>query len=304
MTLHTDYRLSLFAVAASTVAAMAVLGLTGMVVPLELAAYMIGFPAFFFGLHVVYGKFRPVPRLSQLTGSLAILIAAACASSLVAHVGMRLGMPLQDNALAAADRLLGIDTPSLALAFARHPQISTMLARIYDTTVPVLFLSAIVLSLLEHERRVWELVLGYSGGLFVCCTISAVAPATANFVHAAFTAQELTGLPSGSGVFHMKAVHYFRDGKALIVEAGRFAGVVTFPSFHTMMALIVGYAWRGFGLVSIATYLWATLVVVSTIPIGGHYVVDLFAGAVLWMVMVPGLALWRSRQLGRSTARQ
>ena len=33
-----------------------------------------------------------------------------------------------------------------------------------------------------------------------------------------------------------------------VFSAGKFSGVVTFPSFHTMMALIVGYAWRGFGL--------------------------------------------------------
>jgi membrane-associated phospholipid phosphatase len=296
MTADAEYRLSVVAVATSAIAAAAVIKLTGMAIPDELLAAMLGFPALFFGLHVLYGYFRPVLRLSLLTGSLALLLAAACASSLIAHVGMRLRFPLQDQALAAADRLLGIDTPGLALAFAEFPRLSDFLARLYDTTVPAVFLAAIGFSLYGKARRVWELVLGYSAGLFICCTISVVLPATANFIHAGLSAHELAGLPSGSGVFHMKAVHYFRDGNAMIVDAGKFAGVVTFPSFHTMMALIVAYACRGFGFVSLVAYLWAGLVIVSTIPIGGHYVIDLAAGAVLWLAMVSGVRLWRTQE--------
>ena len=291
-----EYRLSLLAVAGSAIMAVIVLNLSGMVLPFELTASMLGFPAFFFGLHTLYGKFRPVLRLSLLTGSLALLIAAACGSSLIAHVGMRFRMPLRDEALAAADRLLGIDTPALALAFTRYPQLSEILARLSDTTVPAVFLTASALSLSGRARRGWVLVLGYAAGLLICCTISVIAPATANFVYAGLTAHDLAGLPSGSGVFHMKAVHYFRDGESLIVDAGKFAGVVTFPSFHTMMALIVAYAWRGIRPVSFAASIWAALVLVSTVPIGGHYVIDLIAGAALWIAIVLGVKSWRTQE--------
>jgi membrane-associated phospholipid phosphatase len=302
MTANPEYRLSLVFVAASAIAAAAVIGLTGMSVPFELLAAMLGFPAFFLGLHLLYGFFRPVIRLSLLAGSLALLLAAACGASLIAHVGMRFRFPLQDRALAAADRFLGIDTPGLALAFAGFPQYSEPLARLYDTTVPAVFLAAIGLSLYGKAQRVWELVLGYSAGLFICCTVSVFLPATANFVHAGLSAHELAGLPSGSGVFHMKAVHYFRDGQAMLVDAGKFAGVVTFPSFHTMMALIVAYACRGCGPLSPLAWLWAGLIIVSTIPIGGHYVIDLIAGAALWIVIVLGVRFWRDRQMRRPIA--
>jgi membrane-associated phospholipid phosphatase len=281
-------------------AAAVVVQLTAMTVPFELLAAMLGFTALFLTLHLVYAVFRQDLRLSLLTGSLALLLAAACGASLVAHVGMRLRFPLQDSALAAADRLIGIDTPSLALAFAEYPWFSELLARLYDTTVPAVFLAAIGLSLASKAPRVWELVLGYSAGLFICCVISVILPATANFVHAGLTAQELAGLPNGSGVFHLKAVHYFRDGNALLVEPAKFAGVVTFPSFHTMMALIVAYGCRGFGLLSVLAWLWAGLIIVSTIPIGGHYVIDLIAGAVLWIAIVLGARILHSRKPRRS----
>jgi membrane-associated phospholipid phosphatase len=288
-----EYRLSLAAVAASAVAAMAIVNLTGMTVQSGLLTAMLAFPAGFFGLHLFYDRFRPVLRLSLLAGSLALLIAAACGSSLIAHVGMRFRMPLQDSALAAADRVLGIDTPGLALAFASYPQLSEILAKFYDTTVPAVFLSAIFLSLSGKAQRVWELVLGYCAGLFICCMVSVFWPATANFVYAGLTPNELVGLPSGSGVFHIEAVNYFRNGQNPIVDGGKFAGVVTFPSFHTIMALIVARGLRGHRGLGLLAWLWAALVIIATIPIGGHYVIDLIAGTALWISILLGIRYGR-----------
>ncbi len=62
-------------------------------------------------------------------------------------------------------------------------------------------------------------------------------------------------------------------------------GIVTFPSFHAAGAIILGYYGRhataGCAIVAIDVAM-----LVSTVPIGGHYVVDVLAGATIAIVAI------------------
>ena len=58
----------------------------------------------------------------------------------------------------------------------------------------------------------------------------------------------------------------------------------------------IGMRWL-FGI----TLIWNVLVLVSTIPIGGHYVIDLICGALLWLAAMKVEAmLRRSSMTGRA----
>ena len=89
------------------------------------------------------------------------------------------------------------------------------------------------------------------------------------------------GLPPGAGVYHLDAFARFHAGTDPDVRLSEMSGLVTFPSFHTVLALLAAQAlaetrWRWLGAA------WAVVVIVSTIPIGGHYVTDLIAGFAIW----------------------
>ncbi|MFN3551857.1 MAG: phosphatase PAP2 family protein, partial [Novosphingobium meiothermophilum] len=71
-----------------------------------------------------------------------------------------------------------------------------------------------------------------------------------------------------------------------VFDLAKVEGIVTFPSFHMVMALMAPYALRGAGLASMVAFVWAALVTVSSIVIGGHYVVDLLGGAVTWVAAI------------------
>jgi len=60
-----------------------------------------------------------------------------------------------------------------------------------------------------------------------------------------------------------------------------YAGIVSFPSYHTSMAIILAAATRSNRLVFIASSIVNSLMVVATIPIGYHYLVDLIAGGLI-----------------------
>ena len=115
---------------------------------------------------------------------------------------------------------------------------------------------------------------------------SALFPAIGTFEHLQFGRELGHALPSGSGINHLDAFSRLRSGDPVILDLLEAQGVVTFPSFPTMLALITTFAWRGVPKIFGAMVGWNALVIVFTIPIGGHYGIDLLGGTIAWGVLV------------------
>ncbi|MDJ1159486.1 phosphatase PAP2 family protein [Chelatococcus sp. SYSU_G07232] len=76
-------------------------------------------------------------------------------------------------------------------------------------------------------------------------------------------------------------------------------GIVTFPPFHTVLAILTAYACRDVRPLFVAAVLLNALVIVSTLPEGGHHLVDIMAGALIAGVTIIGVR----RALAVGTAR-
>lgn len=75
-------------------------------------------------------------------------------------------------------------------------------------------------------------------------------------------------------------VFYFSADPELGIDA--LEGVVTFPSVHLITGLIVVAMWR-WNVVALALASgWFGFMLLSTLPYGGHYIVDLLGGALVW----------------------
>ena len=87
--------------------------------------------------------------------------------------------------------------------------------------------------------------------------------------------------PGGS---YLPDAERLRSGHDLNFALAELTGVVTFPSFHTAMALAYIWGFRNTGPIG-----WSigvlNLVMLCAIPwIGGHYLVDMIAGAAMMLV--------------------
>ena len=58
-------------------------------------------------------------------------------------------------------------------------------------------------------------------------------------------------------------------------------GIVTMPSYHTVMAVLLTYAFRRTGLIGYGIATLNLVMLLSIPPIGGHYLVDVLAGGAL-----------------------
>jgi len=89
-----------------------------------------------------------------------------------------------------------------------------------------------------------------------------------------------------------------RDGSFRTLEVGNLLGIITFPSFHTAISLVLVWVARG-----IAWLFWPSLIVgigvlVSIPSEGGHYFVDVVAGA---LVTVAAIGLTTRRRALRTS---
>ena len=233
-------------------------------------------------LHRVYTRLRPDPLIAAATGGTAALLWAGLTAGMIALAGLRTGAALIDHYLAYADALLGADTRRLVAWTARHPWVGQILMVAYASAVPAVFAAALLLAHAHRSERMWNLCLEFAVLAVLCALSSALLPANGAFVHHGTAPAILSALPGNSGIFHMHVVEAYRSGSRAVVDVLELEGVATFPSFHTAMAAMTAYAVRGMRWITPAASIWCALVIASTIPIGGHYIVDLIAGSAAW----------------------
>jgi membrane-associated phospholipid phosphatase len=90
----------------------------------------------------------------------------------------------------------------------------------------------------------------------------------------------------------LEVLHAIRNSSRMVINPMELYGLVTFPSFHTAMALMTAAAWRDDRYLRWPMFIWNALVILSTLPIGGHYVVDVIAGALTWFLVFRYGAAW------------
>lgn len=254
-------------------------------VPVERSSLIlfIGVMAFLLAVYIVYGRWRPAPVLSNLCGAIAVASWSSGMAGIISLVGLRHKFPLIDDTLASVDRAAGLDLPSLILWFADQPFWANLLAAAYNSSSLQLFALIVFLAITQRFDKLWQLAFVCSLTVTAAASISMLLPAKGALAHFAFSSELLDRLPEGAGTYHLEKFAYFRSGISPEISFSSLQGVVTFPSFHFCMALMTIFATIGIRWLFGITLIWNALVLVSTVPIGGHYVIDLVCGALLWL---------------------
>jgi membrane-associated phospholipid phosphatase len=88
-----------------------------------------------------------------------------------------------------------------------------------------------------------------------------------------------------------------RDGSVRKLDLTQLMGIVTFPSYHATLPIILAWAQRDVARLRIIAPVWAVVTILATPVFGGHYGVDVLAGiglAVGGIAVAPALTRRRS----------
>ncbi|MFN3469215.1 MAG: phosphatase PAP2 family protein [Novosphingobium sp.] len=279
-----SHQASWLVIACGFLIALLILVASGIGISVTSVGPLVGLAMALVGVEFYYTAYRADERIAATCGTLATLIVAALLAAFISHASLRLGAPNVDAALSGADLALGIRAPNIVAAFAAYPAFARLLGVIYSTAMPVCMILALVLAAGGRRARASELAFSFTFCIVLAATVSIGFPALGSTVHHGI--EGIAGLPKSAGNFHMATVEYYRNHPTAVFDLAKVEGIVTFPSFHMVMALMAPYAMRGAGIASMAALVWAALVTVSSIVIGGHYVIDLLGGALTWAAAI------------------
>jgi hypothetical protein len=200
---------------------------------------------------------------------LALTLLSAMVFGVMSYLCLASSGHLVDSALLRIDRAMGFDWLAGFHFLQAHPTADTWLRLLYNSMPYQALYVAALLGVMGRKAILRE--------TFWVVAIAGLLTNIGVMLFPALGPFEQFGLQAhGAFLPEMKKL---LAGNDLTFSLAHLTGVVCFPSFHTAMAIIYTRALRGTGAVgwSVAA---ANAVMLLSIPfIGGHYLIDMIAGA-------------------------
>lgn len=228
---------------------------------------------------VVYRKLRPAPPIARLASYAALWIVFTAVGCIFTYLAASVSRPLVDGYLTSCDHFLGFDWIGWSSGVHRNALLTGILRAAYDSLGLQIVASIIILSFGTGPDRNAELLLGAILSLTVTALISAVWPTLGPWTP--FNDQ----YASSDDLLNARDVLTMRASGTTSFALARLRGIVTFPSYHTVLAILFAYAHRGRW--SFPVFLVINCLMIASIPSeGGHYLSDVLAGAGVAVVAI------------------
>ena len=212
----------------------------------------------------------------------------------VSYVLASTNLPLQDAMLISVDQVIGIDWRSLVGTFTRQPFLMVLLNYAYASLGYQLALFLPVAFLTGYGRAASQFVLAWSIALSAAVMISPFTPALGGYLHFQLDPKDFPEVRILAAWLFVTPFHALRDGSLNVIEFRNLDGIITFPSFHAAVAVLIAWAASGIPFLRYPMVILNLLMLVSTIPIGGHYAIDVIAGCLLAAVSIIVARAWVS----------
>jgi membrane-associated phospholipid phosphatase len=222
---------------------------------------------------------RADPALASALGCTAQIIAFGAVGAPLSYLAASFDLPLRDGIFDGLDRALGFDWSALFDFVTAQPVLSTVMRLAYVSFTIQASLAVLALAFFRQLLWLRVFVLSFILTALVTIAVAAVLPGVG--------AWELHGMPSGADVTipiaqsSLPVFHALRDGTLRQLVAIGAEGIITFPSLHAALGLILMAAlWpiAGLRLIAIAV----NAVMIAATPIDGmHYLVDVIAGLLI-----------------------
>jgi hypothetical protein len=234
---------------------------------------------------VFYATRRQEPRLAAMLFGASFLCAFSAAASLLNYFLLTFHGPRIDAALAAADLWLGFDWMRMMTAMADHPRLNAMLFYVYNSVLPQIALMVVLLGWLGNADKIYRFCIAVAVSALTCIAIWSVAPSFGAI--SVYPAQAFSHMTLAlDSHYAAELIRMLDQGPGLITPTDT-KGLIGFPSYHAVLALLVIWYARAF-----ARLFWLfaglnVIVLVATPIQGGHHLVDILAA-----VPVTAFALW------------
>jgi len=230
-----------------------------------------GIVALLAGVGAIYTYLRPDERLAALGSNAAKILAYSISMGILICLLTTLNFPLIDPQLAAVDHALGFDWPTAYKWVWAHKFVADVFIWTYNSVIPQIGILVMLFVSVRQYGRIRLLVWLYIVTSLSYILIAAVLPAEGTFGY----------YKTDLNTPYVVQYYALRDNSMRVFDLFKLQGTVQFPSFHLVLAVICTYVARGMSWLFAILFVLNAFVIVATPVIGGHFLTDLLASAIL-----------------------
>lgn len=243
--------------------------------------------------------FRPRRKWFQnvvlLGNGLLLLSAISLCGALASYLVVRTTpFPFADPLLHRADLSLSFDWLALYEMYQKNRTVTFAMQRMYLAIADIPTFIMLGLALTGQEQKVRDFIRVFSIALAITVAIFFFFPAITPLFYLAGEAPSYIPV---TGIAFLSTINDLRSGIPFQIELHRLYGLITFPSFHAVSAIV--FTWAAW---SIRVYRWPIAFVnigmfLATVVEGTHYLIDLIGGAVVASIAILSLKLFEPGRL-------
>ena len=231
---------------------------------------LTAFPAAVAGYYRVSGRSERLADAGYYTTLWLIFSTLGC---ILTYIAARFDLPLRDIQFTHYDALLRFDWAQWVSFVASYKEFKLLLAVAYSTILPQTIGSVIYFSHIRRPDRNDDLLWTTMVAAIIATMISGLLPALGPHL-------------KGQYFEWWATLSALRNGSALTFSLKHLEGIIAFPSFHTVAAILLIYSHRP-PVPSFRVMLMLNLLMLLSVPSEGqHYLVDVISGAVVAAISI------------------
>lgn len=235
--------------------------------------------------------------IRSLAANAALFIPLGFASIYFMYMVAATDKPLMDQSLAVIDGEIGFRWRAFLELANAYPVVAKTLVLAYHSVGPQMPLLFLLLAFADRLRLTEFMVM-----LAVSSALTAVGmalvPAAGAYAYFTPIASDFSNFTARAGVWHLAELMKIRSGQPFSLLVTHAEGMVTFPSYHTALGIMITYALRRLPAIAWPVGALNAIMVVSTLPEGGHHLIDVIAGAAVGALSIS--AVWLAQDVYRS----
>jgi len=216
----------------------------------------------------LYGYSGRNRRLSDAGNYAGLWVAFSASGAVFTYLCATLAMPLRDTEFIAIDAVMGFHWLTWARFVGAHRGLEVPLFIAYSTFLPQIVGSILYFAHTEQTAHNGELIWIAMLSLILTTIVSALLPAVGPYVH--FYGRQTDDI---AVLMNLRA----HGAQSFVI--GGLQGIITLPSFHTVLAIVFIYVHRPPSRSFVPVAILNGLMLIAIPSEGHHYLIDMISGA-------------------------
>jgi len=212
-------------------------------------------------------------------------LTAAALLGVLSYVSARLNLPLTDKTWIAVDHALGFDWRAYIAWIDHYPFLTFLSSAAYISSGPQMMAIVVVLFLYKKIAHMQRFLLAFLFTGVVTIFFAALFPAVAGYVHYNIDLSQYHNLHPIAARIH-EAPYLAMRNHTTDVLTFPMQGIITFPSFHSALAIVLIYASLPVRWLHAIAIPLNILVLFATPVDGGHWLIDVLGGVAIAFAVI------------------